>query len=178
MKRVKKVFSILYGRAIKLLQYADVALYMKKYTQHLKKKGIQIQGTPKFISGSVYFDGADYSKIVIGNNVTISREVMFLTHDYTITTALASIGTFIGRGEGELYTVRGITVGENCFIGARSSILPGTTIGNNVIVGSCSVVKGTIPDNSIVVGNPCKVIGNTQEWVKKQMERKEYFVER
>jgi acetyltransferase-like isoleucine patch superfamily enzyme len=177
MKVFNKAFSALYLFAIKLMRYVNVGLYMKKYTQYLKKKGMKIHGTPKFISGSVYFDSADYSKIEIGNNVTISREVLFLTHDYTITTALASIGTYIGRGEGELYTLKGIKIGENCFIGARASILPGTTIGNNVIVGSCSVVKGTIPDNSIVIGNPCKVIGNTQEWVKKQMEKKDYLVE-
>jgi len=177
MRVFKKIFSELYLFAIKLTRYVNVDFYMKKYTKYLKKKGIKIDGTPKFISGSVYFDSADYSKIAIGNNITISREVLFLTHDYTITTALASMGTYIDRGEGELYTLKGIKIGENCFIGARVSILPGTTIGDNVIVGSCSVVKGNIPSNSIVIGNPCKVIGNTREWVEKQMERKDYLVE-
>ena len=51
-----------------------------------------------------------------------------------------------------------ITIGNDVWIGAGTQILPGVTIGNNVVIGSGSVVVKDIPDNSVAVGNPCKVI--------------------
>ena len=177
MSKFKKVCSVIQRSVIKRYVYISDAFYMKKYTNYLRKIGIKIEGTPKFINPDVYFDGTDYSKIVIGDNVTISREVMFLTHDYSITTALASVGEEIPRGGGEKFFLKGITIGKNCFVGARASILPGTEIGNNVIVGACSVVKGKIPDNSIVIGNPCKIIGQTDNYAILHRNKKDYSIE-
>src|SRR5690606_23251584 len=125
----------------------------------------------------VYFDGNNYSKIKIGNNVTISREVMLLTHDYSITTALAATGKRIERHEGELFFSAPIKIGNDCFIGAKASILPGTVIGNNVIVGAGAVVKGRIPDNSMVIGNPAKIIGKTTQWASEQLLKKNFYIE-
>ena len=68
--------------------YFNNKMYMRLYTNYLEKIGISINGKPKFINNDVYFDGNDYSKIILGDNITISREVMFLTHDYSITTAI------------------------------------------------------------------------------------------
>ncbi|MCD7710451.1 MAG: hypothetical protein LUI04_03750 [Porphyromonadaceae bacterium] len=49
-------------------------------------------------------------------------------------------------------------IGDNCFIGAGAIILPGSRIGDNVIIGAGAVVKGEIPSNSVVIGNPCKIL--------------------
>lgn len=51
-----------------------------------------------------------------------------------------------------------ITIGNNVWIGANTTILPEITIGNNVVIGANSLVNKSIPSNSIAVGNPCKVI--------------------
>ena len=51
-----------------------------------------------------------------------------------------------------------VTIGKNVWIGSGSIILPGVSIGDNSIVGAGSVVTKNIPDNSIAVGNPAKVI--------------------
>lgn len=49
-------------------------------------------------------------------------------------------------------------IGQNCFIGGRSLILPGVTIGDSCIVGAGSVVTRSVPANSIVAGNPARVL--------------------
>jgi len=49
-------------------------------------------------------------------------------------------------------------IGKKCFIGANAIIMPGVTIGDEVIVGSGAIVTKNIPSNSIVVGNPAKII--------------------
>ena len=51
-----------------------------------------------------------------------------------------------------------IRIGNNCWIGASVTILPGVTIGNGVTIGAGSVVVKDIPDNSLAVGNPARVI--------------------
>ena len=51
-----------------------------------------------------------------------------------------------------------MSIGNDCFVGAGSIILPGVHIGNKVIIGAGSVVAKSIPDNSVAVGNPAKVI--------------------
>jgi acetyltransferase-like isoleucine patch superfamily enzyme len=51
-----------------------------------------------------------------------------------------------------------IFIGDNCFLGMRSIILPGIKIGNEVIVGAGSVVTKDVPSNCIVAGNPAKII--------------------
>ncbi|WP_408610873.1 DapH/DapD/GlmU-related protein [Faecalicatena faecalis] len=65
-------------------------------------------------------------------------------------------------------------VGNNCFIGANCVILPGTNIGDNCIIGAGAVVRGRIPSNCIVIGNPATVISKTTEWVMKYKDTNKY----
>lgn len=51
-----------------------------------------------------------------------------------------------------------VVIGDNCWIGGRSIINPGVTIGNNVVIASGTVVTKDIPDNVVVAGVPAKVI--------------------
>ena len=55
-------------------------------------------------------------------------------------------------------SVRPIRIGRNCFIGGASMILPGVTVGDGAIVGAGAVVMDDVPPNTIVAGNPAKVI--------------------
>ena len=51
-----------------------------------------------------------------------------------------------------------IVTGKNCWLGANSVILPGVTLGDNVIVGAGAVVTKSFPSNCVVAGNPAKII--------------------
>lgn len=55
-------------------------------------------------------------------------------------------------------TVRPVSIGERCFIGAGAVILPGVTIGNGSIVAVGSVVRRDVPDDCIVSGNPARIV--------------------
>ena len=66
-----------------------------------------------------------------------------------------------------------IHIGKNCWLGAGVIVLPGITIGNNVVIGAGSVVTKDLPDNVIAVGNPCHVLRPVSEH-----DREYYFKNR
>ena len=177
--RIKKYIYSLEAFFIKKLIYLNGSLYMKNYIKYLKKNGMKIIGNPNYIGTDVHFDGTDYGLITINDNVTISKEVMFLTHDYSMHTVIKNLEInnkhLYNPEKGALAKVQGIYVGKNSFIGARASLLPGTKIGENVIIGACAVVKGNIPDNSVALGNPCKVICKTSDLIDKNLINKSYI---
>ncbi len=175
MKKIKKIITVIERELIKKLIYVNEATYMKYYIRYLKKIGVRIKGTPKYISPDVYIDGKDYSLITIDDNVTISREVMLLTHDYSLTNAVSSRKQIIRRGNGELYTLGEIVIGKNAFIGARASLLPGSIIGEGAIVGAGAVVKGKVESGTIVIGNPAKRIATTGLYSEKIIRSGNYF---
>jgi len=90
----------------------------------------------------------DTMKVSIGDNVFFGPSVQV----YTATHPLNAI---------ERRTVefsKPVSIGNDCWIGGNSVICPGVTIGNGVTIGAGSVVVKDIPDNSLAVGNPAKVI--------------------
>jgi acetyltransferase-like isoleucine patch superfamily enzyme len=123
---------------------------------------MKLNGEPRYIATTAYFD--DMCNITLGDRVVISTDVSFLTHDYSITIALRSIGE---EPPTDIAMVRGITVGDNVFIGRSCLVMPNTTIGNHVIVAAGSVVRGRIPDYSIVMGNPAAVVGHIRDKARK-----------
>ena len=56
-----------------------------------------------------------------------------------------------------------VHIGRNCWLGAGVIVLPGVTIGDNVVVGAGSVVTKDLPDNVVAVGNPCRVLREVGE---------------
>lgn len=63
-----------------------------------------------------------------------------------------------------------VFIGNNVFIGAGAIVLPNVQIGNNVIIGAGCVVAKDIPDNSVVVGNPCKIVSTYEAFVQKHLQ--------
>lgn len=129
-------------------------------TKQLIDMGMSVGENFKRLNG-VILDPAHCWLIEIGNNVTLAPRVHILCHDAS--TKLWLNYTKIGR----------VTIGNNVFIGAESVVLPGVTIGSNVIVGANSTVTHDIPDNSVVVGSPARVICTLDEYLSKEKTRME-----
>ena len=113
-----------------------------------------------------------YANLIrLGNNVHIASNVSFLTHDVThlVLNNLDSV-----KPEEVQERIGCIEIGDNVFVGAGTHILYDTKIGSNVIIGTGSIVTKDIPDNSVVVGTPARVIGTFDDYVKKYSSEKQY----
>lgn len=91
----------------------------------------------------------DANKVVFGDNVFIAPNCGFYTAEHPL--------DYETRNKGLEYA-RPIKVGNNVWFGGNVIVLPGVTIGDNVVIGAGSVVNKDIPSNVVAVGNPCKVI--------------------
>jgi acetyltransferase-like isoleucine patch superfamily enzyme len=172
LENFRKIPRWIKGKFIKFIAYFNHSLYMKMYIKYLKQNGMDIKGNPIYIGATTSFDGRDYSKIHIGDRTVISSDVRFLTHDYSISRAIEATGRKLDK---EVYSLKDIYIGNNCFIGTKSILMPGCRLGNNVIVGAGSVVRGEIPDNSMVIGNPAIIVGDTVEWAEKKLKKGDLF---
>lgn len=110
-------------------------------------------GTGTFIGMQCYLDDMCYHLIKIGNDVTISYGVYFACH---------------GKNQGHCP----IEIKDGAYIGMRVSILSkncrnntsgGVSIGENAIVGACTLVNRDIPDGATAVGIPCRIIEKARE---------------
>ena len=95
------------------------------------------------LSFKARIDKTNPKGLTIGEKTMVTFDAIVLSHDYS--TRKHSAKT---------------TIGTHCFIGCGSIILPNVTIGNHVIVAAGSVVTKDVPSNSIVAGNPAKVIAS------------------
>lgn len=91
--------------------------------------------------------------------MTFAPRVHVLAHD-------ASTRMFLGKTR-----AANVTIGNYVFVGAGSIIMHGVHIGNRVIIGAGSIVTKDIPDNSVAVGNPAKVVCGIDEYLEKEKNR-------
>lgn len=105
--------------------------------------------------------------ITIGDNTTISFDVVFCTHDGA-TRVLRNLAT--NEKEKQTVIYGKINIGKNCFVGCRSIIMPGVTIGDNCIIGAGSIITKDMPANSVCAGQPCKVICSLAEYKEKHKD--------
>lgn len=96
----------------------------------------------------------DVAKITIGNNVLFGPCVSIYTAGHPIHPE--------SRNSGYEYGIP-VKIGDNVWIGGSCVILPGVTIGNNVVIGAGSIITKNIPDNVCAAGNPCRIIREITE---------------
>lgn len=124
-----------------------------------KRQGVTIGEDCRLINYPSW--GSEPYLITIGNHVTIASNVTFITHDGS---------TWVFRNKPEFKKVLRygrIKIGNNCFIGAGVTIMPGVEIGNDCIVGAASLVKNKIPDGEVWAGVPAKYLCKTEDFAYK-----------
>lgn len=105
---------------------------------------------------------SDPKLVKFHNNVTVTSNVTFVTHD-----VFHEGLNRLGKGNFE-YLCKEIEVFDNVFIGCNSTILPGIKIGPNALIAAGSVVTKDVKPNTVVAGNPARVIETFDEYLEKR----------
>lgn len=106
----------------------------------------------------------DDTHIYVGDETMFGPNVVIATAGHPILPQL--------RQKGLQYNMP-VRIGRNCWLGAGVIVVPGVTIGDNVVIGAGSVVTKDIPSNVVAVGNPCRVLREVGEH-----DREYYFKDR
>lgn len=141
-----------------LKEILSIFMYGDIPTSYFTKRGMKIGKNFNRQSGT-RLDPSHCWLISIGDDVTLSNKVQILAHDDT---------TRVYTGYGRIGRV---IIGDRVFVGANSTILMNTKIGNDVIIGAGSVVTKDIPDNSVVAGVPARIIGSTSDFIAREKEK-------
>jgi len=141
-------------RAQKLGFGEDTSIYHNSYVF-----GDVNVGNNTWIGPFTILDGS--GGLEIGSNCSISSGVQIYSHD-TVMWALSE-----GKAE---YERRPVRIGNCCYIGSQTVITKGVTIGNHTVIGALSLVSKDIPDNSIAMGAPARIVGEVVRDKKGKVE--------
>lgn len=142
MKMLKKVKAIV-----------EKIIYTRE--QRARKAGVKM-GVGNFISSD--FWGSEPYLITIGNYCQITNGVKMHTHG----------GGAAVRWKYPKFDCFGkIILGDYVYLGNNVTIMPGVSIGNNVLVAACSVVTKSIPANVVVGGNPASILCTIDEYIER-----------
>lgn len=124
--------------------------------QYAKFIGVKIGGG-NFIADKDHWPSEPYL-ITIGSNCALTKGVKIFTHG----------GARVARRKYPNYDVFGmVEVGDYCYIGTNSLIMPGVKIGNGSMVAAGSVVTKSVPPNMVVGGNPARILCTVDEYIER-----------
>lgn len=150
-RMIKKIARKIYG----------TILYRISPVKYARKIGVSV-GENCWFNGKVSFGSEPYL-VSIGNHVCLAgKGTIFITHE-------GAHWVLMGMDEkyNDTFGYGRITIKDNVFIGSGTTILRGVTIGENVIVGACSLVNKSLPANGVYAGVPAKYICSIDEWKEK-----------
>jgi carbonic anhydrase/acetyltransferase-like protein (isoleucine patch superfamily) len=122
-----------------------------------RRRGVRVGERVELIGGGPHMFGSEPYLVTIGDDVTISHDVDFITHD-------GALRVVRDRWPGA-YVYAPITVGARAFIGAHAVLMPGVTVGARSIVGAGSVVTSDVPPDTVVAGVPARTIRAVEDYV-------------
>ncbi|MCR5592009.1 MAG: acyltransferase [Lachnospiraceae bacterium] len=179
IKRLSERISAVLARNRSIRYRRNLIEKLNASGAHFSEEGLKITATSRIYPGdhltigsglsmneNCVINACDSHGIYIGNNLLLAPDVYIRAgnHDYTF-----SEEPFQKRGhcakrvekDGELYS---IVIEDNVWIGRGASILSGAYIGKGSVIGAGSVVKEKIPEYSIVIGNPAKVVSDRRKY--------------
>ena len=144
------------------------------YIDHLKKIGVEVGSDVEiFRPMNTTIDVQNPHLLKIGNHVTITGPVTILTHDYSWSVLKRKYGEILGNQQETVLE-------DNIFIGWGATILAGSYIGSNSIIGAGSIVSGNLEGNAVYAGNPARKIMSIEDYYekrkKKQLEEAMHYV--
>ncbi len=123
---------------------------------YARSVGVNVGSNCRFLGVKAGTFGSEPFLISIGDHVTITSGVRFVTHDG---------GVWVFRqGEPDIDVFGPIRIGSNVFIGINSIVMPGATIGSNCVIGAGSVVTRDIPEGTVAAGVPAKILASIDEY--------------
>ena len=151
----------MFKEIIKKIVYREKA-DSNSYVNYLRKIGMRIgDRTVVFAPTKTCIDATRPWLIEIGNDVKITEGVTILTHGYDWSVLQNVYGEVLG-------SAGKVKIGNNVFIGMKTTILKNVEIGDNVIIGANSLVNKNIPSNVVVAGNPARIIMSIEEYYQKR----------
>lgn len=129
---------------------------LQRHLDRARALGVKVGKNCRLFSSNF---GSEGYLIEIGDHVTITDGVQFITHDG---------GIWVFRHQDPEADVFGkIVIGNNVFIGINTIILPGVRLGDNTVVGAGSVVTKSFAGNQVIAGNPARIICTLDEYRQK-----------
>lgn len=133
--------------------YNKLLVNNEGYLKYLRSCGVTIGEDVTFhCPGETHVDVTDPHLLTIGDHVNLTGPITILTHDYSWSVVKGKTGEILGNE-------KPVTIGNNVFVGWGATILCGTTIEDNVIIGAHAVVSGHVEGDSVFFGGGCPLDG-------------------
>ena len=149
--------------------------------EEILTKLVPNHGEGTYLQGPIFFDYGSYTHlgqhfyananftvldcgdVTIGDSVWFGPNVTLVTPMHPLRYQERNLQP---HADGSLFDIeydKPIKIGDNCWFGSNVTVIGGVTIGNGCVIGAGSVVTRDIPDNSLAVGNPCRVVREITE---------------